>query len=466
MSEQEATLDDYTTASKTEVDPVEQNKSRFWGEVPGDWELVQPDGVYEVNPNPKPVEEPSTYIEMDALDTVLPWPRYFGERNAAEFSGKTFSSGDTLFARITPCTENGKAALVPEMRTRVGIGSTEFAVLSPKRERISPWYLFYLSKSHPVHNYAISRMRGSTGRQRVPFDVFRRELDIALPPLEEQRKIASVLYTVDQVIQKTEEIIEQTERVKQGVRQDILTRGMIDGDSLRYPPEKSQEVYEDTRNWTIPRAWELKKLSEVCTLQVGYAYESNWYRDTGEVRVLRGANVGYGKPDWSDTKYLEPKRVEEYQEYRLDSGDIIIGMDRPYTSSGFKISRLSERDIPSLLVQRVGRYQPNDIDKEFLHVVLSDWRYQKQVLRRAQGMDIPHISKMDILSPKIPVPPRQEQERIAEIIATMRERVQSEKKFGKQLKRLKQGLMQDLLSGEVRTHDKDIEIVDDVLKHG
>src|SRR5699024_8210760 len=104
----------------------------------------------------------------------------------------------------------------------VGIGSTEFAVLSPKCSSVNPWFLYYLGKSHPVHNYAISRMRGSTGRQRVPFSVFRRELDIALPPLEEQRKVATVLYTVDQVIQKTREVIEQIRQVRQGLVQDLF----------------------------------------------------------------------------------------------------------------------------------------------------------------------------------------------------------------------------------------------------
>lgn len=319
--------------------------------------------------------------------------------------------------------------------------------------------------AHALRYHSVERAISGSAQPQITASMLSK-MEYPVPPIEEQRKIASVLYTVDQAIQKTEEIIDQIERVKQGVRQDILTRGIIDGNSLRSPPSKSPEAYEVTRNWTIPNDWELKQLSNVCTLQVGYAFKSDWYRDSGEVRVLRGANVGYGKPDWSDEKYLEPKRVEEYQEYRLNSGDIIIGMDRPFTSSGFKISRLSIGDVPSLLVQRVGRYHPESINQDYLHVILSDWRYQKQVLRRAQGMDIPHISKTDILSPKIPVPPRHEQVQIAEVFTNMRKRAESEEIYRIRLERLKQGLMQDLLSGEVRTPDKDIEVVDEVLAHG
>jgi type I restriction enzyme S subunit len=464
MSE-EVTLDEFADSSDTEGSQ-ERVRSRFWDEIPEGWRLVNGSEVYDVNPNPKPKEEPNTYIEMDALDTELPWPKYLGTRDASEYSGKTFTEGDTLFARITPCTENGKAALVPEMETEVGIGSTEYAVLSPKTDSINPWLLYYLGKSYPVHNYAVSRMRGSTGRQRVPFSVFRRELDIALPPLPEQRKIATVLYTIDRAIEKTSELIEQLGRVKQGVRQNILTSGITEDGKVRASPESEPEQYTDARQWTVPNSWGLKELSDVSSIQVGYAFKSDWYHEEGNVRVLRGANVGYGEPDWSETYFLEPERVSEYEDYLLNEGDLIIGMDRPYTNSGFKISRLSETDVPSLLVQRVGRFVPEGCDPDYLHVVLSDWRYQKQVLRRAQGMDIPHISQTDILSPKVPLPPLDEQKRIADRYSSILERIDCEENLLREYKTLKQGLMQDLLSGTVRTTDTNIEVPEEIAQYG
>ena len=289
---------------------------------------------------------------------------------------------------------------------------------------------------------------------------------VPLPPLPEQRKIATVLYTVDRAIEKTSELIEQLGRVKQGIRQNILTSGITEENKLRASPESEPEQYTDARQWTVPNSWELKELSDICSIQVGYAFKSDWYQEEGNVRVLRGANVGYGEPDWSETYFLEPERVSEYEDYLLNEGNLIIGMDRPYTNSGFKISRLSETDVPSLLVQRVGRFVPERCDPDYLHVVLSDWRYQKQVLRRAQGMDIPHISQTDILSPKIPLPPLDEQKRIANRYSSILERIDCEENLLREYKTLKQGLMQDLLSGTVRTTDTNIEVPDEIAQHG
>lgn len=463
--------DDSSTTNNTETAAdggaveTEAPESRFWGVVPPAWELVDGTDIYDVNPSYAPEEEEITYIEMGALDTELPFPKYTKKRKAADYSGKLFCEGDSLFARITPCTENGKAAFVDDMETDIGIGSTEYAVLSPDRERIHPLYLYYLAKSHPVRNYAISRMRGSTGRQRVPFSVFRKELDVSLPPLSEQRKIASILYTVDEGIQKTDQITRKLKRVNRGIRQDILSFGVNEEGELRTSSEEVTEGRKETEWDTVPNSWQVKELSSVCSLQVGYAFKSKWYKDEGNVRVLRGANVGYGEPDWSETRYLEEDRVPEYEEYRLKEGDMIIGMDRPLTNSGFKLSTISDEDIPSLLVQRVGRFRPEGCDSNYLNVVLNDWRYQKQVIRRGQGMDIPHISKSDILAPKVPIPSEAEQKRIAQIYATQQEKVEKERELLNEFKCLKQGLMHDLLQGDVRTDSISLEICSKVSSH-
>jgi type I restriction enzyme S subunit len=193
------------------------------GRQPQEWKVVYGHEVYNTNPTQYTADGKVDYIEMDALQTDLPNPEYIGSRDPSEYSGQMFASGDVLFAQITPCTENGKAALVPELSSDAGVGSTEFIVLSPDQDKILPGYLYYLVKSHPIHNYAVSRMRGSTGRQRVPVDVFRREIRFGLPPLSEQKKIVDRLFCLDEEIQIERSLRGEYRSLKKSLMQDLLT---------------------------------------------------------------------------------------------------------------------------------------------------------------------------------------------------------------------------------------------------
>ena len=140
--------------------------------------------------------------------------------------GSRFTNGDTLFARITPCTENGKTGLVDCLSTgEVATGSTEFTVLGPRHELTLSRFIYYMAKSSVFRSFAISRMRGTSGRQRVPASVFD-DFEVGIPPLPEQRKIAAILSSVDDTIEKTQAVIDQVQVVKRGLMQELLTRGL------------------------------------------------------------------------------------------------------------------------------------------------------------------------------------------------------------------------------------------------
>ena len=114
--------------------------------------------------------------------------------------GSRFTNGDTLFARITPCTENGKTGLVGCLAAgEVATGSTEFIVLGPRQDLALPRYVYYLAKNPTFRSFAVSRMRGTSGRQRVPANVFD-DFEVGVPPLPEQRNIAAILSSVDDAI--------------------------------------------------------------------------------------------------------------------------------------------------------------------------------------------------------------------------------------------------------------------------
>ena len=136
------------------------------------------------------------------MDKLQPFCRDIPEFVLEEYKGGTkFRNGDTIMARITPCLENGKIAKVSVLRDgEVGFGSTEYIVFRAIDGVSDADFLYYLICSPLVRNPAIKSMVGSSGRQRVQTDVVA-NLDIELPPIEEQRKIGGLLKAIDDKIE-------------------------------------------------------------------------------------------------------------------------------------------------------------------------------------------------------------------------------------------------------------------------
>ncbi|MCF2237830.1 restriction endonuclease subunit S [Halobacterium salinarum] len=461
MNNQE-TLGEYASGSTPDESADQQINSRFWGEIPVEWDIADPDQIYEVNPNPSATSSPNTYIEMDALDTELPWPEYFGSRDATEYSGKTFTKGDTLFARITPCTENGKTAIVPEMETEVGIGSTEFAVLSPREDRIVPWFLYYLAKSHPVRNYAISRMRGSTGRQRVPFDVFRRELDYPLPPLKEQRKVASVLHSVDLAIQKSKEIISQTERVRSGVIQDLVEQGLNSEGKLRAAFDAKPSLYEEKNGRTVPSTWSVAKLSDIGDWQSGKTPRKS-------VDEYWGGSI-----PWVSAKDMKTLRLSETEDKITESAvDDGAPLSPPDSLLILVRGMILDHTLPIVrptetvsFNQDVKAIHPNDqVNPDYLAYWLESNSEEVLALVTTASHGTKRLATEALGNLSIPVPPLEEQTEIVDRVREFDNKIDVEKSHVDQLKSFKKGLLQDLLLGDVRTAGKEIDVPDEVKNY-
>lgn len=146
--------------------------------APSSWPRLPFSGAVRLNPAvklSKRTEAP--FVEMRACAPFSTRPTSVGTRPVA--GGAKFEPGDILFARITPCTENGKGAFVDFIST-AGFGSTEFIVMRPGDLLSSP-AVWFLSRESRVRTHAIKAMTGSTGRQRVPVAAFD-DLRVAIPP--------------------------------------------------------------------------------------------------------------------------------------------------------------------------------------------------------------------------------------------------------------------------------------------
>ena len=138
--------------------------------------------------------------------------------------GAKFRNDDTIMARITPCLENGKIAKVSIFdNDEIGFGSTEYIVFRAIDGVSDADFLYYLICSPLVRNPAIKSMVGSSGRQRVQTDVVA-NLDIELPPIEEQRKIGGLLKTFDDKIKLNNEINNNLEQQASTLFSNVLQR--------------------------------------------------------------------------------------------------------------------------------------------------------------------------------------------------------------------------------------------------
>ena len=252
------------------------------------------------------------FVDMAALPTEIREVRPRRVRPVGG-GGSRFTNGDTLFARITPCTENGKTGLVDCLPTgEVATGSTEFIVLCPRHELTLPRFVYYMAKSPIFRSFAVSRMRGTSGRQRVPASVFD-DFKVGVPPLPEQRKIAAILSSVDDAIEKTQAVIDQVQVVKRGLMQELLTRG-LPGRHTRF---KQTEIGK------IPEEWAIVRIIDVADVDYGISAAVSANTDPGiGWPILTGANLTLdGQIDLFKLVYHEPPSKERFY---LRKNDLLL----------------------------------------------------------------------------------------------------------------------------------------------
>jgi len=228
------------------------------------WPIARLGDVCEINPRrpsiAKPDDSPTTFVPMPAIDQVageIAWPlaRPFGEVKR----GYTyFADGDVLFAKITPCMQNGKHAIVRKTLDGFGMGSTEFHVLRPGTQIISEWIHFFL-RQPTILDEAAEHFSGSVGQQRVPED-FIASLPIPLPPLSEQKRIAALLTDQLAAVDRARLFAEQQLSAAAGLAASEL-RGIFSG----HIP-----LSVDSSKTSAPPGFEWTTLSKIARLESGH----------------------------------------------------------------------------------------------------------------------------------------------------------------------------------------------------
>ena len=203
--------------------------------------------------------------------------------------------------------------------------------------------------------------------------------------------------------------------------------------------------YKMTEVGVIPEDWEVKTIDKEIDLLTGFPFPSSGYSKSG-IRLLRGSNIKRGITDWGEniTQYWE-KITVELKQYVLNVGDIVIAMDGSLVGKSF--ARLSSKDLPALLLQRVTRIRSNKIELGYLKEFICSKYFTSYCETVKTSSAIPHISPKDIRGFVIPIPPtKAEQTAIATALSDAEALISSLEKLIAKKRNIKQGAMQKLLN--------------------
>lgn len=341
-----------------------------------------------VNPLQFPDEEFDLY-SIPAFDAGQPEIALGAEIGSTK---QIIQPDDVLLSKIVPHIR--RAWVVGDYRGRRLIGSGEWIVF--RSEKVFPKYLRHVLVGDPFHQQFMQTVSGVGGSLLRARPAFVASIQIPLPPLKEQRRIAAILDQAETL---------RTQRRTALALLDSLTQSLF-FDMFGDPSA------EDSK-------WSQTQLDVVAELVTGYPFRSEEYVGPDEgIKLCRGANVLPGRLDWRDMVCWPHEKVKEAEAFHLRAGDIVMAMDRPWISEGFKLTKVDASDCPMLLVQRVARIRPkSEVTNEYLLAVLSHGAFTRHC--KPTETTIPHISPNDIRSFSFPLPPLPLQQTFATRIAAI-----------------------------------------------
>lgn len=270
-----------------------------------------------------------------------------------------------------------------------GIISPAYTVLKPKVS-IDPRYFAYALKCKPFVDALSLYVTGIREGQNIDYTKFSRS-ELPVPPLEEQQKIVSFIQEQDRRIRKfiknKRRLIALLEERKQAILDDALIGKVHNTNGANFIPFIG----------SIPNNWTSNRLKYLGRITSGFAFDSNDFTTKG-VRVLKIANVGAGKINWTDECFLPEHFFDQYQRFAVHRDDLVFALTRPIISSGLKVALLGKGHGPVLLNQRnaIFRAKNNSLTRFLSHVMRCSYFREAFVNKIDFTGQQPNISPLDI----------------------------------------------------------------------
>ncbi|MCK4646655.1 MAG: restriction endonuclease subunit S [Candidatus Aminicenantes bacterium] len=399
------------------------------GEIPVDWEVVKLAEVTQVIMGQSPPSE-SCFEFMngvpffqgnaefgDKFPKILKWcnsPRKLAEKGDILVSVRA-PVGDINIAPVECCIGRGLAAL-----------------------RVMKIHKDYLYFAMNYFKDALVKIgQGSTFEAINKKDLF--DLKIPFPPLPEQKKIAEILTSVDDAIDKKREIIEKTKKLKKSLMQELLSHG------IRHKKFKKTKIGE------IPMDWEDLNLDNISEEIYRYpTYYNIEYVKEG-IPEVRGKLIrpnGKLEKNLSKYRFISSKTALKFPRTCLREGDFIISVRGTLGKVTIVPKFIEGANITANLM----RVSPNrkKIYPLFFHQILLSEKFQENLNNTSSSTTIKTIKAPELKRLRFAIPPLPEQKKIAEILTSVDEEIEKEIAQKERLDNIKKGLMQVLLTGKIR----------------
>jgi len=357
--------------------------------------------------------------------------RFMNDEQFTRLNCTQLQEGDVLIARMPEPI--GRACILPRLDNRLAT-VVDIAILRPSA--VDSYWLMSVINSAGFRTKIEEQSSGTT-RTRIGRTALSK-IKLLSPPLPEQKKIASILTSVDEVIENTQKQIDKLQDLKKATMNELLTKGI------------GHTEFKDSELGRIPKSWEVQPLRGLST-KVGSGVTprggSSVYQDHGII-FIRSQNVHFDGLMLDDVAYISEQIHAGMKGSMVCGGDVLLNI------TGASIGRCTvvPNDFPEGNVnQHVCIIRPiNSLYNKFLGIWLSSDYGQDQIMRFQAGGNREGLNFEQIRSIKIPVPSIQEQEKASEVVDSIQVSISEVQSKLHQTQSLKKSLMQDLLTGKVR----------------
>lgn len=331
-------------------------------------------------------------------------------------------------------------------------------------------FLYYLLGSDEVFNQYVQMAAGSSVQNLNKDKVA--DLQLKIPPLPEQQRIAKALSDVDALISTTEKLIQKKKNIKQGAMQNLLTGkkrlpGFGDKQTDLFVPNgtHTKEVKDvspeqirlsakmkQTELGEIPEDWEVKNINKECTIKARIGWQglkSTEYLDSGDYILITGTDFDSGFINWKSCSYVSKWRFDQDKNIQIKRGDVLITKDGTIG----KVAFLNEIPMQGTLNSGVFVIRPKNPDKMdsvFLSLIFKSFWFDSFLEQITSGSTIVHLYQKDFVKFNFPLPSKEEQTAIANVLSSMDKEIETLNTKLEKYRNLKTAMMQQLLTGKIR----------------